>query len=180
MYKSYFKTNFGLSIISALFAFNVNAEVVTANQTPFTLSGEVALVTCGLASSERIKEVVFGTVSVKDLSGAIPTSRAEPIHFDLADCPPDSIIGISIEGPKDPKDQELLAIDQSSATPAKNVAIELLDANMQRSEIGKRHEFLTDSVGRVSTVFYARYILTGSPIESGSANATATIKLDYQ
>lgn len=155
-----------------------HADDLISNPFPFTLEGVVTFTTCGVHESTEHKYIDLGTNAVKQIKVLGDKTLSKNIYFDLIDCPPNTEVYITLEGPSDPNDPELLAINKTSNS-AKNIAIEIQDENRKRSPINSMNTFMSDNDGKLSTIFYAHYTSVGGAATAGVANSRATFKIDY-
>ncbi|ENV91985.1 fimbrial protein [Acinetobacter bereziniae] len=159
---------------------NAQDSSVELGRVNIELSGNVTTVTCGVLNSEQDKYIHLGTIATKDLPSVGSQSKAIPIPFEMSNCPPNGSVTITFEGVRDSDNAELLAIDDL-VNKAENIAIEIRDQNKKRLALGKKsEEFIVDSNGKVSTLFYANYIVTKAQAKAGLANANAQFSIEYQ
>lgn len=155
-----------------------HAELIT-NPFPFVLDGTVVLATCGVVATEEKKYVDLGVNSTSVLSEIGNKSNSQIISFNLMNCPPNNRVSIKFIGNRDTENSDLLAIN-SGANTAKNIAIELQDINKSRVRLGFKNHYTTDQDGKLSTNFYAHYIVTKKSALPGKANSQATFEIEYE
>ncbi|WP_151776252.1 fimbrial protein [Acinetobacter bereziniae] len=159
---------------------NAQDSNVELGRVNIELYGNVTTVTCGVLSSEQDKYIRLGTIATKDLPSVGSQSKATPIPFEMSNCPANGTVTITFEGVRESDNAELLAIDDL-VNKAENIAIEIRDQDKKRLALGKKSEdFVVDSNGRVSALFYANYIVTKAQAKAGLANANAQFSIEYQ
>ena len=167
-----------LLIFSIIYFFPINIYAAN-NPLLLILKGEVILYTCGVAESEVNKYVKLGRYSTKDMQGKGAKSQSIPIPFALINCGPNRPVTITFNGTRDLVDNELLKLTQDKSV-AKNIAIEMQDAQRNRLPLGKKSGYISDSDGNVHTQFYAHYITTEESPTPGKAKANATFLIEYE
>ncbi|MEY1197160.1 fimbrial protein [Providencia rettgeri] len=82
-------------------------------------------------------------------------------------------------GDRDSKNNQLFALSQGST--AKNLGISILDENYQQIIPNSKTKipYMLNGKNNVSLIFYAKYVVSGSPVTAGSANSEATFELEY-
>ena len=144
------------------------------------LSGTVIEKTCGIDSTLQNKLVEFDKVSIKQLLKVGDQSTPKAFQFDFRNCPANGAVTITFTGQKDTSDTQLLALDNISGK-AENVAIEIRDKDKNRIALDKKsQQFITDTNGRATAVFYANYIATKLPVKVGAANAKMQFSIEYE
>lgn len=143
------------------------------------LLGEITFYACGIAATEENKYINLGQNATRELKSVGDKSVSMPIPFTLMDCPPDSPVTITFEGPRDALNNGYLAIESGSSA-ATNVAIEMLDSKRNHLPFGQKSNFTSDANGNLSTQFYAHYIVTRTSSTPGIVKAKATFLIEYQ
>jgi len=164
---------FILTCLSGVFMTSTHADPL-----PFVLEGTVVVSACGVLESEENKYVDLGRNSTRELRSVGSRSASHAISFELFDCPEGGNVSITLEGNRDLRDSELLAVN-TGANTAENIAIELQNVNRERAPLGLPTTYVADQEGRVSTQFYAHYIVTQGQALPGIANAQATFRIEY-
>lgn len=158
--------------------FNQSLIAATLGSVEISLHGNIVASSCTFSEGSDDQTIPLGDWPVKNFSdnssGGI---RTVPVYFgiSLTDCSASST-ELVFSGKQDSSSAELLALDSGSS--AKNVAIEILDAERNRVALNQTVSNTVDSDGKVAYTFYANYISTGL-VQAGSANGTLTFTINY-
>ncbi|TCM65174.1 minor fimbrial subunit/fimbrial-like protein [Acinetobacter calcoaceticus] len=143
------------------------------------LYGVVKAVTCGVIESGKDKHIELGRYNSREFNQAGDHTPLVSIPFELANCPPNTAVNITFSGALDAKNKDFLAIEKGQ-NAAQNIAIEIRDHLKKRLVMGtKSPDLIVDDRGRLSTVFYANYIVTQNGVKPGTANASAEFVIRY-
>ncbi len=148
------------------------------NPLPVYLEGTVIVYTCGVEESEENKYVRLGTYATKDLKGVGTKSQSVLIPFHLMNCGPNIPVKITFSGNRDLTNNKFLGLTPNKSV-AKNIAIEMLDAQRKSLPVGQKSSYIPDVEGNVYTHFYAHYVATQESVTAGKANAKATFIIEY-
>lgn len=172
-------SSFFILIIINIFSISIYANDRELANINLTLSGEVTLPTCGILENESDKYIDLGVNSTKDLNIIGKTTKLIPIKFNLINCLANSPITIKFNGAEDVNDHGLLALNNINNS-AQNIAIEVLNPDQTRLRINSKSiNLVIDQEGRLSTNFYARYVVTKTPVIPGIAQSSAEFTIQY-
>lgn len=158
----------------------------------FTLKGNATTATCGVEEGDAHKYVNLGRTATRQLKNPGHRGSRVPIPFNLSLCPVGAAVTFTFSGQQDAVNNQLLALSNlNDPNTAKHVAIEISDNNYSRVPISKSSQlpnetsnksrpFPVDANGKVSTIFYANYMVTDGAATTGTANAYAEFWIEYQ
>ncbi|CAM4264037.1 MULTISPECIES: fimbria assembly protein [Lelliottia] len=141
------------------------------------LYGNIVDFTCVAEGSDSDKSVTLGTWPTKQLSTTGSRTQAMPFTLKLTGCPPGAA-SVTFSGKVDPRDPELLALNDASQ--ASNVAVEIRDRDKTRLPLQQAsQDVVVDAQGNAVLDFYANYIATANNPQPGRADADATFMINY-
>jgi minor fimbrial subunit len=141
------------------------------------LYGNIVDFTCVAEGSDSDKSVTLGTWPTKQLSTTGSRTQAMPFTLKLTGCPPGAA-SVTFSGKVDPRDPELLALNDASQ--ASNVAVEIRDRDKARLPLQQAsQDVVVDAQGNAVLDFYANYIATANNPQPGRADADATFMINY-
>ncbi|MEQ4664207.1 fimbrial protein [Providencia rettgeri] len=137
--------------------------------------------TCVVSAKSKNQVIDMKTWASKYFDAA-STKETPPIKFtiDLENCGPSAnMVNVIFSGDRDSKNNQLFALSQGST--AKNLGISILDENYQQIIPNSKTKipYMLNGKNNVSLIFYAKYVVSGSPVTAGSANSEATFELEY-
>lgn len=133
---------------------------------------------CEVAAGSKNFNVNLKNWVIQNFQKAGDRTQAIPFSIQLANCSA-AAVSITFKGEASAVDSTLLALDpQSTAT---NVAIEILDDTQARINLDHASP-VKNVLGQQNPLlnFYANYIVTGTGIRAGSANAAVNFVLNYE
>lgn len=175
---SYFSLSTGFIAVMMLNSPLLAATAGTsAGQVEISLHGNIIAPACTISEGDDNQTIPLGDWPVKNFNGSNGGVKTQPVYFGIAltDCTT-SAAELVFSGKQDSSSAELLALDSDST--AKNVAIEILDAEKNRVALNQTVSTTIDSSGNGAYSFYANYISTGV-VSAGSANGTVTFIINY-
>lgn len=141
------------------------------------LSGEVVAQTCSAASEDINKTVELGNWSTKQFRHIAEHSSPVPFIINLENCTGNGVM-VAFTGEQDEHDNSLLSLNSESE--AIGVAIEIMDINHKRIDMGSNSErVVIDSNGDARLTFLAQYVVVSTPLSAGNAYADSEFTLTY-
>ncbi len=155
----------------------------TVNGGTVHFKGEIVNAACAIDPGSLDQTVVLGQVRSAKFSAAGDTSDDVAFNIQLNDCDTTvaknaavSFSGVSVSGKN-----TVLALDSDPSGSAGNVGIEIIDhtgtpLTVDGSTFGAK-SVLSDGTNVIP--FHAHYISTDADVTPGTANASATFKVQY-
>ncbi|VTT28064.1 fimbrial protein [Klebsiella pneumoniae] len=173
-----------ISLIALVVLSSISLSSV-ANDGTITINGQITDTTCDIAVNGGSNDatVTLPTISATSLSGAGTTAGATPFNISVSNCSGTALgTAMTYFEPGSYVDNSTgrLNIDTTAADAAKNVQVELLNADMNAivagaSSANGQNDIPVDiSSGSGTLNYYARYYATGKA-EPGSV----TTQIDY-
>lgn len=150
-----------------------------AGSVQIQVSGVIVDAGCDI-STNSTNAVVLGDFQASTFNVVGTTTQPKPLSISLTNCS-SNIKGSSVyfSGTADVNDKSLLALS-TTGTPAKGVAVQLLDSNNAVVAINTTSNVYTLKAGDNNLQFSLRYKSTLATVTAGDANAVLYFDMNYQ
>ncbi|AHG20871.1 hypothetical protein Z042_15620 [Chania multitudinisentens RB-25] len=173
----------GWVLVFSLWAFFTLADDPSLGEINIELRGNIVNYSCVVAAESRNLSVELGSWPTRFLQGTAGGTPEVPFTLQLSGCPGEKTLQVYFAGQSADGAAHLLGLSNDST--ATNVGVALLNQNKEPlppNAFGSSNTAVTtDANGNATLHYYARYavIAAASPIQAGSANASAALMIDY-